>query len=157
MWILHRLNLRVLLSLWPPSFWNRVLLWILWLPSFSSHWNVLIAQAKKKAALSSSITAEFLKPVEQRRDCVKLFFFFSTFGKYLSKCSSSLIYTDINLKRKNSRHQPPRPGPEWVISERVLSLAQTNELHWMEAFIKSTLNSVSSVSACRSHSAWLAP
>lgn len=48
-------------------------------PSFPSHWNVFISctsKKKKKQRLSSPITAEFLKPVKQRRDCVKLFFFF---------------------------------------------------------------------------------
>ena len=71
-------------------------------------------------------------------------------------CFCWVIYVEINEKQ-NSWHWPPSAGPQWVISECVLSKAQTNELDWMKAFIKSTLNTVSSVSACRSHSAWLAP
>lgn len=48
MWILHRLNLRVLLSLWPPSFWNRVLLWILWLPQLFLPLKCINCTSKKK-------------------------------------------------------------------------------------------------------------
>lgn len=85
-----------------------------------------------------------------------LFFGFPDIWVTLFCCFCWVIYAEINEKQ-NSRHWPPGTGPQWVISECVLSKAQTNELDWMKAFIKSTLNTVSSVSACRSHSAWLAP
>lgn len=73
----------------------------------------------------------------------------------LGLCFCWVIYVEINEKQ-TSWHWQLSTGPQWVISECALSKAQTNELDWMKAFIKSTLNTVSSVSALRSHSAWLA-